>query len=139
VTRWARTTLIVDSIFFLFMGISSWVFDRMSFTDGDGLFGGALKNSPHVLGFVEAHMLITVIGIGLLAAALTGPSVVWHGFAILSHIALASVDLGYKDMIEQMGMSTSTAPVISSVHAVLIVAHVVAIVRRKPAPVPAAR
>jgi hypothetical protein len=133
-TRLARAILVVDAVFFLFMGISSWVFDRLSYTDGSGLFGGALRDSPHVLGLVEAHMLITVIGIGLLAAAFSRPTPVWHFVAVLSHIALASVDIGYQDQMTRMGMSTATTPVIASVHAVLIIGHVIAVVRRTPAP-----
>jgi hypothetical protein len=141
-TRWPKVTLIVDSIFFLLMGISSWVFDRQSYSEGSGPFGDALRGSPHVLGFVEAHMLVAVIGLGLLAAAFTGPSATWQVFAIVAHISLASVDLGYRDQADQLGGVSGTLPVIVSIHAVLIVAHIVGITRARtssPARVPPAR
>jgi hypothetical protein len=125
----SRVVLFVDAAFLLVMGIGSYVFDRLSYTSGAGVFGNALHNQPYVLGFVEAALLIAVIGAGFLLAGLSRPAVAWHVFAILVHAALMSVDLGYQDLMTTLGISAGFAPVIATVHVVLIIGHLVAAVR----------
>lgn len=128
-----RFILFVDATFLIVMGIGSYIFDRLSYAAGTGVFGNALRNQPYVLGFVEAALLIAVIGIGLLLAGFSRPATAWHVTAILAHVALMSVDLGYRDLMTTLGIDAAFAPAIATVHVVLIIGHLVAAVRtRRP-------
>jgi hypothetical protein len=137
--RWSRITLVLDACFLLFMGLSATASALMSSANGSGVMGSLFLGQPFVLGFVEATLLVAVIGAGLLLAAFREPRpVTWHVFAIIAHVALACVDIGYADSIATLGMGGTgyTLPVL---HALFVVAHLVGIrlVRSAPAPAPA--
>ena len=141
-SRWSRITLVLDACFLLVMGISATVSAWMSSANGSGIMGSLFRGQPFVLGFVEATLLVAVIGAGLMIAAVGEQRpTAWHVFALIAHVALASVDIGYVDEVAALGMGGSgyTVPVI---HGLFIVAHVIGLrsirpVSRESAPVPA--
>lgn len=124
---WARVLLLVDGSFFLIVGAFVSIIANQGHTDGKGPFGRALEGQPYVVGFVEAGLLIAVIGAGLVVSGLRTPSRLWHGWAILAHGTLAAVDLTYMGAMASMHLPATNLVALVLIHTVCIAAHVAAL------------
>jgi hypothetical protein len=133
-SRWSRATLMTDGCFLLIMGVLTVVLANQSHANGSGPFGNALERQPYVVGFVEAALLIAVIGGGLLTAGLLTPIRLWHIFAMLAHITLASIDLSYRDTMASMDLATANLTALAVIHALFTTAHVTCLFTRERAP-----
>lgn len=125
---WTRWLLLVDGSFLVAIGVFVSVLADQGHTAGRGPFAEALEGQPYVVGFVEAGLLIAVIGVGLLVPALRTPSRLWHGWAMLAHGTLAGVDLSYMDAMESMRLPATSVVALVLVHAAFSAAHVTALV-----------
>lgn len=142
-SRWSKTTLVADGCFLLLMGLLTAIFANQSHADGSGPLGDTLLRQPYVVGFVEAALLIAVIGAGLLGAGLftgglaTGglvtPTWPWHFFAILAHLTLASIDLSYHDTMASLNLAAENLVPLAAIHALFTTAHVICLVSRRRA------
>lgn len=128
---WTKVLLLVDGSFFLLVGVFVSVIANQGHADGRGPFGRALEGQPHVVGFVEAGLLIAVIGAGLIVVGLRAPSRLWHGWAVLAHSTLAAVDLTYMGEMASMHLPATNLLALVLVHTVFIAAHVTALAASK--------
>jgi hypothetical protein len=122
-SRWSQAILLTDGLFLVSMGVFLSISATQSHADGSGPFGRVLEGQPYVVGFVEAALLIAVIGSGLLAAGVLAPTRIWHGWAVLAHLALAGVDLSYMDTMASMQLPTANVIALVTTHALFITAH----------------
>ncbi|MGH3489773.1 MAG: hypothetical protein ACRDP8_17935 [Actinopolymorphaceae bacterium] len=152
-SRWSKTTLVADGCFLLTMGLLTAIFANQSHADGSGPLGETLLRQPYVVGFVEAALLIAVIGAGLLgvglfsggrftvglfagglfAGGLVTPTRPWHIFAILAHLTLASIDLSYLDTMASLDLAAENLAALVAMHALFTTAHVICLVSRRRA------
>jgi hypothetical protein len=115
-------TLVLDGCFLAAVGLITTVAVFRG-EAGNGPFGSALRGQPFVVGFAEATLLITVIGLGALAAGLFAASWIWHAFLVAVHVTLMGVDLGFRAQMTRMGLDVQGTTVLSGFHAAFVVAH----------------
>ncbi len=126
-----RLLLLIDSSFLIVAGTAQVAFELLSHYVGAGPYGSIFLDSPHILGWVEAHGLAVVIGVLILAVGAWEASRLWQVVAIAVHLLLATANIVFWasfSAFELVGMGL----VATVAHFLFIAAHVISMAGRQP-------
>ena len=127
--RARRLLLTADGAFLAVVGAVQILFELVGYYRGAGPFGELFDHSPFIIGWVEAHGLALLIGVLLLAVARTDLSMFWHVFAAAVHVLLGGANIVFFDSFTTFGL-VPMGVAATVVHALFVVLHAVALVRR---------
>lgn len=134
--RARRLLLTADGVFLAVIGGIQVLLELAAYYADAGPYGEFFHQSPYIIGWVEAHGLAFLIGVLLLAVARKDVNRFWHAFAAAVHVLLGGANLVFWDSFTAFGvLPMGVAATVA--HALFVVLHVEALVRRAQPAAPA--